>query len=509
MGMRTDTQDEHMLSLADQCEKKLLAAVSPNYLYRVLPVKQAENGVYCGELFLQGKAISAHLKDCGQAILFCATLSAGADLAIRQASAQDVLAGLMTDAIANALIEQLCDMAEKEILSRFSGLFPTWRFSPGYGDLPISVQEQFLHTLNAKASWSHSQRKLSAYTDKIRDSNNRAVRKSTSQRKERLRCLQSFRKLPVSGERRTLLMNFDFSSFLILDGGMGTMMQAQGLPPGGIPELWNLEHPEKITAIHSAYVESGTDMVYTNTFGCNRLKMARTGHSVSELISAAIKNAKASGAKYVALDIGPIGQMLEPTGTLKFEEAYDIFREQIEAAGDDVDCYIFETMSDLQEVRAGVLAAKEHGNKPIFVTMSFEANGRTFTGCEVPAATLTLEGLGIDAIGVNCSLGPEELVPIVKTFSEWTNLPIIVKPNAGLPDPVTNEYNFPPDRFAECMKPFIEMGAVIFGGCCGTTPDHIKAVSQLLRTTKPVNVQFPYRQQYVPPIRPLLYASRE
>lgn len=149
MGMRTDTQDEHMLSLADQCEKKLLAAVSPNYLYRVLPVKQAENGVYCGELFLQGKAISAHLKDCGQAILFCATLSAGADLAIRQASAQDVLAGLMTDAIANALIEQLCDMAEKEILSRFSGLFPTWRFSPGYGDLPISVQEQFLHTLNA------------------------------------------------------------------------------------------------------------------------------------------------------------------------------------------------------------------------------------------------------------------------------------------------------------------------------------------------------------------------
>ncbi len=281
-------------------------------------------------------------------------------------------------------------------------------------------------------------------------------------------------------------MNIDLSSFLILDGGMGTMLQAQGLQPGGIPELWNLEHPGKITAIHRAYVEAGADAVYTNTFGCNRLKMARTGHSAEELIKSAIKNARASGAKYVALDIGPIGQMLEPTGTLKFEEAYDIYREQVEAAGDDVDFYIFETMSDLQEVRAGVLAAKEHGNKPIFVTMSFEANGRTFTGCEVPAAALTLEGLGIDAIGVNCSLGPEELIPIVKTFSEWTSLPIIVKPNAGLPDPLTNEYNFPPERFAECTKPFIDMGAVIFGGCCGTTPDHIRALAELLKKSEPV-----------------------
>lgn len=274
--------------------------------------------------------------------------------------------------------------------------------------------------------------------------------------------------------------------FLILDGGMGTMLQAQGLPLGGIPEVWNLEHPEIITAVHRAYAEAGADVVYANTFGCNRLKMARTGHSVQELTEAAIRCAKASGAQYTALDIGPIGQMLEPTGTLRFEEAYDMFREQIEA-GRDADLIVFETMSDLAEVRAGVLAARDFGGgKPIFVTMSFEENGRTFTGCPVSAMAVTLEGLGADAIGVNCSLGPEELVPIVEELCRWTTLPVIVKPNAGLPDPVTNAYSFTAKRFAESMQRFTEMGAVIFGGCCGTTPEHIAALSGMLKTQNAV-----------------------
>ncbi|MBR3629701.1 MAG: homocysteine S-methyltransferase family protein [Oscillospiraceae bacterium] len=268
--------------------------------------------------------------------------------------------------------------------------------------------------------------------------------------------------------------------FLFLDGGMGTMLQAEGLLLGGVPELWNIERPETITAIHRAYVEAGAHVVYANTFGCNRLKMARTGHTVEELIPAAIRNARASGAAYVALDIGPIGQMLEPTGILKFEEAYDIFREEIEA-GADADLIVFETMSDLLEVRAGVLAAQEHGGgKPVLVTMSFEETGRTFTGCSVASMALTLEGLGVDAIGVNCSLGPEELVPIVEELCRWTTLPVIVKPNAGLPDPVTNTYNFTPERFGTCMRTFAEMGAVIFGGCCGTTPAHIRAMTQVL-----------------------------
>ena len=282
--------------------------------------------------------------------------------------------------------------------------------------------------------------------------------------------------------------------FLILDGGMGTMLQAKGLPLGGIPELWNIERGEDITAIHRAYVEAGADVVYTNTFGCNRLKMARTGHSVQELIGAAVRNARNSGASLVALDIGPIGHMLEPTGTLKFEEAFDIFREEIEA-GRDADLIVFETMSDLLEVRAGLLAAREAApEKPVFVTMSFEENGRTFTGCSVSAMALTLEGLGADAIGVNCSLGPEELVPIVEELCRWTNLPVIVKPNAGLPDPVTNAYNFTPEKFGDCMRRFTEMGAVILGGCCGTTPAHIKALHDMLQKQSAVE-----RHPVIPP----------
>lgn len=273
--------------------------------------------------------------------------------------------------------------------------------------------------------------------------------------------------------------------FLVLDGGMGTMLQAAGLPPGGIPELLNFTDPELITEIHRSYVNVGANVVYTNTFGANRLKMAKTHKSVQNIIGTAVANAKRSGAEYVALDIGPIGQLLEPTGTLKFEEAYDIFREQI-LAGSDADLIVFETMTDLLEVRAAVLAAKENSTKPILVTMTFEENQRTFTGCEIPAMALTLEGLGVDAIGVNCSLGPEELRPIVDKLCEWTTLPVIIKPNAGLPDPVTNSYNFDPEKFASCCGKFIDSGAVILGGCCGTTPAHIEAVSRMLKTRTPI-----------------------
>ena len=294
-------------------------------------------------------------------------------------------------------------------------------------------------------------------------------------------------------------MNLNFKKileqekFLVLDGGMGTMLQAGGLKLGGIPEMLNFTNPEFITSIHKAYVNAGADVVYTNTFGANRLKMAKTHKSVQNIIKTAIANAKNSGAKYIALDIGPIGQLLEPTGTLKFEEAYDIFKEQIQA-GEEADFIVFETMTDLLEVRAGVLAGREYGNnKPILVTMTFEENKRTFTGCEIPAMALTLEGLGVDAIGINCSLGPEELMPIVEELCQWTNLPVIVKPNAGLPDPVTNAYDFNAEKFGSCCEKFIDMGAVILGGCCGTTPEHIKAIANMLKHKTPVqrNISIP------------------
>lgn len=276
------------------------------------------------------------------------------------------------------------------------------------------------------------------------------------------------------------------NKFVFLDGAMGTMLQKSGLEAGDIPELLNLTHPELIESIHSGYINAGTMIVYANTFGANRYKLEGSGHSVDELIGAGIRIAKEACRKsgkeaYAALDIGPIGQLLEPTGSLTFEEAYDIFKEQI-IAGKDADCIVFETMTDLYEVKAALLAAKENSDKPVLCTMTFEANGRTFTGCSCSAMALTLEGLGADAIGVNCSLGPKELVPVVEEICKWTNLPVIVKPNAGLPDPDTNLYNVEPEDFAEAAAEFADMGVKIFGGCCGTSPDYIAALTEKLKS---------------------------
>lgn len=269
--------------------------------------------------------------------------------------------------------------------------------------------------------------------------------------------------------------------FVFLDGGMGTMLQARGLKPGASPEAMSIEAPDVLVGVHLEYLKAGADIIYTNTFGANRYKLTECGYSVDEAISAAVKNVRKaielSGKDALAaLDIGPIGQLLEPTGSLTFDEAYDIFKEQIEAgvrAG--VDLVVFETMSDLYELKAAVLAAKENSELHIICTMTFEENMRTFTGCSVPSMALTLEGLGVQAVGVNCSLGPDELYSVMEELSRWTTLPLIFKPNAGLPDPVTNKYNVSPEEFAESMVKTVPLGVKIFGGCCGTTPDYIRA----------------------------------
>lgn len=266
---------------------------------------------------------------------------------------------------------------------------------------------------------------------------------------------------------------------------MGTMLQKSGLKTGETPELLNITHPEIIENIHSMYIEAGSDIVYANTFGANRYKLEGSGHTVKELIGAGIacaKNAcrKSGREAYAALDIGPIGQLLEPTGSLSFEEAYDIFKEEVLAA-EEADLIVIETMTDLYEVKAALLAAKENSDKPVICTMTFEQNGRTFTGCSCSAMALTLTGLGADAIGVNCSLGPTELMPVVEEICRWTNLPVAVKPNAGLPDPNTNLYNVTPEEFAEAAANFSDMGVKILGGCCGTSPEYIKSLTEKLR----------------------------
>ena len=279
------------------------------------------------------------------------------------------------------------------------------------------------------------------------------------------------------------------NKFIILDGAMGTQLQAKGLKTGECPEALSITHPEIVEDIHRSYINAGSMVVYTNTFGANSYKLAESGYSVKEVVSASVnvaKKATSGTSTLVALDIGPIGKLMEPTGSMSFDEAYIIYKEIIEA-GKEADLIVFETMTDLAEIKAGVLAAKENSNKPILCTMTFEENMRTFTGCCISSMAMTLEGLGVDAVGVNCSLGPVQLQGVIEELAKWTKLPIIVKPNAGLPDPATGKYDLTPINFSTSIaENIVPTGALILGGCCGTTPEYIKELTAELSKIKPV-----------------------
>lgn len=264
---------------------------------------------------------------------------------------------------------------------------------------------------------------------------------------------------------------------IYLDGGMGTMLQAAGLRPGEDPTDWNLEHPEEVTAIHRQYVEAGSEVVLTNTFGATRLKY-HGKHELSELIKAAVANAKASGAKKIALDVGPSGKLLKPIGDLDFEEAVAAFRELI-AVGEGADIVFIETMGDLYELKAAIVAAKEF-KMPIWTTVALGEDGKLLTGADVECYSTLMEGLGVEAYGFNCGLGPDKMLKYVERLSAVSTKPIIVKPNAGMPKLVEGKTVFEvgPKEFAVQVAKLQEAGATIIGGCCGTTPAHIREVAQ-------------------------------
>ena len=279
---------------------------------------------------------------------------------------------------------------------------------------------------------------------------------------------------------KTLLKSREF---LFLDGATGTLIQKSGVSYDHNPETLNMTHPDLITSFHRAYIDAGSDLVYANTFGANSYKLEGCGYTTDAIIKAALQNAKAAteGTEVlVALDVGPIGQLLEPAGALSFEDAYDLFAEEMDAA-DEADVIVIETMTDLYEAKAAVLAAREHApGKPILVTMTFETTGRTFAGVSAEAAALTLSGLGVSALGVNCSLGPKDLEPVIERMSHYTDLPLIFKPNAGLPDPNSSEYDIGPQEFADAVRSITKHGLKLVGGCCGTTPEYIACMKKAL-----------------------------
>jgi 5-methyltetrahydrofolate--homocysteine methyltransferase len=278
--------------------------------------------------------------------------------------------------------------------------------------------------------------------------------------------------------------DFFKQGIVLLDGAMGTVLQQRGLPPGGKPELLNFTDPELLRSIYREYIAAGSQILCANTFGASTPKLAGTGRTVDEVVSAAVAIAREAAAGTdvkVSLDVGPLGELLEPMGSLTFERAYGYFQE-IALAGEraGADLVSIETMTDLYEAKAALLAVKENTRLPVFVTMSFEADGRTFTGCTLSSMARTLEGLGADAIGLNCSLGPDKLAPFLAELCACTRLPVIAKPNAGLPDPVTGRYGMGPEEFAAALLPCLEAGVTIFGGCCGTSPDYIRRLRAAL-----------------------------
>lgn len=280
---------------------------------------------------------------------------------------------------------------------------------------------------------------------------------------------------------------------LFFDGAMGTMLQKNGLKTGELPENMNLTHPEVLLKIHKEYLDAGCNVITTNTFGANSLKF----NNVEEIITSAVKLAKQSTENYdrdtfVALDVGPIGRLLEPCGDLPFEQAYELFKEQViagEKAGADL--VLIETMGDLYEIKAAVLATKENTNLPVLVSMIFDEKGILLTGADIKTAVVTLEGLGVDGIGMNCGLGPDQMLRLLKEMREYSSTPIFIQPNAGLPVSINGKttYNVTAEEFAQKQLLILKNGASTLGGCCGTTPEHIKAMIDLCKNEKITEIE--------------------
>lgn len=293
------------------------------------------------------------------------------------------------------------------------------------------------------------------------------------------------------------IRDFIKNNIVYLDGGMGTLLQKSGLQPGELPEHWNISHPEVIREIHKNYYDSGSNVVNTNTFGANTLKFSID--ELDEIICHAVKNAdearKASSGeqeKFIALDVGPTGKLLKPLGDLDFEDAVKIFAETIRLGVKyGVDLITIETMNDSYETKAAVLAAKENSDLPIIVTNAYGENGRLMTGANPAVMAAMLEGMGVDAIGANCSLGPKQLMGVMDELLKYCSVPVAFKPNAGLPksDGKVTYYDVDADEFAQDIKLSVENGVRIVGGCCGTTPEYIKKVCELTRGMKPKEIE--------------------
>ena len=286
-------------------------------------------------------------------------------------------------------------------------------------------------------------------------------------------------------------------NLIFLDGGMGTLLQENGLKAGELPERWNVTHADVINKIHKEYFDAGSNVVATNTFGANILKFSE--EELEEIIKCAVSNAKnakeqsnGSQEKWIALDIGPTGRMLKPYGDLDFEDAVKVFSKTVKLGVKyGVDLVFIETMNDSYETKAAVLAAKENCDLPVFVSNAYGEDGTLMTGAKPKAMVAMLESLGVDAIGVNCSFGPKKLAPVVEEYLKYSSIPVLLEPNAGIPKVVDGKtvYDVLSEEFSSDVSTLIKKGVRIAGGCCGTTPDYIKALVEKVKGQVPVQIE--------------------
>lgn len=273
---------------------------------------------------------------------------------------------------------------------------------------------------------------------------------------------------------------------IVCDGAMGTMLQKYGLKAGELPELLSFTQPEIIKDIYRKYLQAGSDFVSANTFGCNRFKLANSGYTVPQVVTQAVRLAKEAAGefgKFAALDLGPLGKLMEPSGDLSFDEAYDVYKEIITAGAEaGADFVLFETFLDIYEMKAAVLAAKENCELPVFCSVTFQPNGRMLMGADPLTVVNILQDMGVDALGMNCSLGPKEMIGIAKEFLAYSKLPVLVQPNAGLPELVdgVTVYNVDVSEYAEAMREMLRAGVAVAGGCCGTNPEYITALAAMI-----------------------------
>ena len=293
------------------------------------------------------------------------------------------------------------------------------------------------------------------------------------------------------------ILDYMKENILYLDGGMGTLLQEAGMKPGELPEMWNLTHPEEIVKIQKNYFDAGSNVVNTNTFGANSLKFQLP--LLEEIVAAAVANAKkarelstAPGEKFVALDIGPCGKLLKPYGDFDFEDAVELFAQIVRAGvKQGVDLIFIETMSDSYETKAALLAAKENSDLPVFVSNAYGEDGKLMTGATPAAMVALVEGMGADAVGANCSLEPKQLKGIVDELLENASIPVLLKPNAGLPMEKDGKavYSTLPDEFASDLREACQKGVSILGGCCGTNPEYIANIYDATKDLKPVAIE--------------------